>query len=171
MAHPEQKAFFEMVRGKHPEHFSNKKVLDCGSLNVNGTLKDLFIDCVYIGIDIASGRDVDFVVKTHEYNPMTTFDVVVSGEMLEHDEYWRASLQKMYDLCKSGGLIVFSCAGKDRPEHGTTRTGNNWGTSNDYYRNLEPKDIKEVYKKDMFSDWYFEENNKTKDTYFFGIVV
>lgn len=169
MAHPEQKEFFKSVKSKHPRFFNEVDVLDCGSLNVNGTLEDLFEDVTYIGIDIVAGNNVDIVTPIHKYETKRQYGTVVSGEMLEHDEHWRLSLMRMYDLCKNGGLIAFSCAGKDRPEHGTTRTGNIWGTSADYYKNLEPSDIKEVYKEDMFSEWYFEENTNSKDTYFYGI--
>ena len=169
MAHKEQKDFFQSVKNIFPEYFSNVSVLDCGSLNVNGSLREIFQDSNYTGIDIVSGSNVDFVSKAHEYNPGTQFDVVVSGEMLEHDEYWKESLQNMYDLCKSGGLIAMSCAGKDRPEHGTRRTGDIWGTSNDYYMNIEPSDMKKVYNKTMFSKMEFLENTTSKDTYFYGI--
>lgn len=167
MAHREQKEFFNKVKDLYPTFFDYKKVLDCGSLNVNGSLRELFTNCEYLGVDIVEGRDVDLVCPIHKLD-LDKFDVVVSAEMLEHDEYWKESLRKMYDL--SNGLIAISCAGKDRPEHGTTRTGSNWGTSSDYYRNIEPNDIKEIYKEDMFKEWYFEENTNSHDTYFYGII-
>jgi len=170
MAHKEQRDFFQSVKDKFPEYFSNKTVLDFGSLDVNGSLKDLFTDCNYTGIDIVSGKNVDVISTAHEYQGQSA-DVVTSGEMLEHDEYWKQSLQNMYDKCNPGGLIAISCAGKDRPEHGTRRSdGNEWGTG-DYYRNIEPKDIKTVYKKEMFSEVHYEENANSKDTYFYGIKV
>lgn len=169
MAHQEQKYFFNKVKEKFPSNFDNVKVLDFGSLNVNGSLFEMFTNSEYIGIDIVEGSNVNVVSKAHEYTSDTQSDTIVSGEMLEHDEYWVESLKNMYSLCKNGGLIAISCAGKDRPEHGTERTGDCWGTSNDYYMNVEPKDIKKVYKTNMFSDMYFEENTISKDTYFYGI--
>lgn len=169
MAHSEQRHFFDKVRVLYPDSFKNKKVLECGSLNVNGTFRTLFTNCDYLGVDIVPGNGVDMVCKAHEVPfPNGTFDTVVSGEMLEHDEYWRASLKKMYDVLRAGGLLVISCAGEGRPEHGTSRTGSHWGTSNDYYKNLTPKDIQEVYKKEMFSEVYYEENTTSHDTYFYG---
>jgi len=168
MAHTAQREFFERVKRLFPESFDNVDVVDFGSLDVNGNLKDLFTNSNYTGVDIVAGRNVDVVSKAHEYNPKTKYDTVVSGEMLEHDEYWQQSLQNMYRLCKKGGLIAISCAGRGRPEHGTRRTdGNEWGTG-DYYMNITPEHIMEVYKSDMFEEWYFEENETAHDTYFYG---
>ena len=170
MAHQAQKAFFNRVKELYPHFFNKGIVLDFGSLDINGSLKDIFsADTLYRGIDIVAGKNVDFVSKAHEFTSNLVYPTIISGEMLEHDEYWRESLLNMYNLCGVGGLIAISCAGKDRPEHGTRRTdGNEWGTG-DYYKNLEPKDIMEVYKPDMFTDYYFEENTTAKDTYFYGI--
>lgn len=169
MAHLAQQRFFESVKEKYPDHFHKVKVIDCGSLDVNGSLKHLFTDSVYVGVDIVPGKNVDVVSQIKDLPARTKYHTVVSGEMLEHDETWKESLEKMYQLAKKGGLIAISCAGKDRPEHGTIKSdGNEWGTG-DYYMNIEPKHIKQVYKRDMFKDWYFEENTVAKDTYFYGI--
>jgi len=171
MAHQEQQQFFSMVKGISPGNFKGVKVIDCGSLYVNGSLKDYFEDSEYLGVDIVAGRNVNLVSPVHKLEFNNEFDTVISGEMLEHDEFWKQSLQKMYDMCKSGGLIAISCAGKDRPEHGTTRTGIIWGTSNDYYMNLEPSHIKAVYKPEMFTEMHISENHTSKDTYFYGIKL
>ena len=168
MAHDNQQNFFRKVSERYPENFSGVKVLECGSLNVNGTVRDLFKDCDYLGIDIVEGNCVDKVCKTHELSDDCVYDTVISGEMLEHDEFWKESLAKMYRVLKPNGLLVLSCAGRDRPEHGTRNTGELWGTSPDYYKNLEPSDIGAVLKGYMFTDCAFEVNEQTYDTYFFG---
>lgn len=170
MAHPAQQEFFRKVKVQFPDAFHKVKVIDCGSLNVNGSIKDNFTSSVYIGVDIVQGDNVDVVshIKDLKFDE-GSFDAVVSGEMLEHDETWRESLRKMYDMCKSGGLIAISCAGEGRKEHGTKRTGALWGTSPDYYMNLNEDHFKEVYKPDMFSQMFFEYNERAHDQYFYGI--
>lgn len=168
MAHSEQNQFFQTVKLKYSDKFKDVKVIDCGSLDVNGSLADLFDDSEYLGIDIVAGKNVDLVCKTHEL-PDAQYDTVVSAEMLEHDEYWEKSLKKMYDICKSGGLIAISAAGEGRAEHGTTRTGAIWGTSNDYYRNITEDMIKSIYKEDMFKEMEVIINSSSKDIYFYGI--
>lgn len=168
MAHPEQQEFFRNIRARFPDEFKGVKVIDCGSLDVNGSLRSLFDSVEYIGVDIAAGRGVDIVSKIHELSFKEVFDVVVSGEMLEHDEYWRDSLRKMYDMCKSGGLIIISAAGEGRPEHGTTRTGAHWGTSHDYYKNILESDIEEVFKKEEFSLYEISHERQHCDIFFVG---
>lgn len=171
MAHPAQKQFFESVKTKHPKYFDNVNVIDCGSLDVNGTLKDLFTNSDYTGVDIVAGKNVDIVSHIKDL-PDKKYDVVISGEMLEHDETWADSLKKMFDMCKKGGLIAISAAGKGRPEHGTTRsTGKNaiWGTSADYYMNIEEEHIRSVFKEDMFTESEVTYNERAKDIYFYGV--
>lgn len=178
MAHKAQRQFFEKVKDEHFELFIGSKVLDCGSLNVNGSFKDLFSSCEYLGIDIVPGLDVDLVTSVNEYKtkhhdghdpvfPIGYYDVVVSGEMLEHSETWKRDIQDMIDMVRVGGLFAFSCAGRDRPEHGTRRTGNTWGTSPDYYRNLERSDMKPFF--DQFETYECLENTIDHDLYFYGI--
>lgn len=42
MAHGAQRVFFEKVREEFPEFFSGQRVLEVGSLNINGTVRDFF---------------------------------------------------------------------------------------------------------------------------------
>lgn len=172
MSHTAQREFFERVQSKFPQAFRNVKVLDCGSLDVNGSLIDLFSrSSTYIGIDIVPGPNVNLVCKTHELpTPTPLFDTVVSAEMLEHDEFWQDSLRRMYSVLKPGGLMVISCAGPTRPEHGTSRTGHVWGTSPDYYRNISQEDIQYVLATDQGTFQLFEIYGRgTEDTYFWGV--
>lgn len=173
MAHTAQKDFFKNVKEIFPDKFNNASVIDCGSLDVNGSLKDLFTNCDYIGVDIVPGKNVDVVLAIKDL-PDKQYDTVVSGEMLEHDEYWAESLLKMYAIAKNGGLIAISAAGEGRPEHGTARTTGKdkiWGTSPDYYQNITEEMIEQVYKKDMFVDYRIKYNADAKDIYFYGIKI
>lgn len=176
MAHKEQNEWFQKIKAKFPDSFTGVRVIDCGSLDVNGSLADLFTESVYIGVDIVAGKNVDIVKPVHELDYKEDFDVVVSAEMLEHDEHWRESLAKMYEMLKPGGLMAISAAGKGRAEHGTSRTGRGdvWGTSPDYYMNIEEGHIKGEYKlKDtpgpLFTEWEIEYEPNHKDIYFWGI--
>jgi hypothetical protein len=61
MAHSQQRDFFQGVKNKKPEAFTGVEVLEVGSLNINGTVRDFFDSTRYIGADVAEGRDVDVV--------------------------------------------------------------------------------------------------------------
>ena len=167
MAHKAQRDFFERVKVQFPAFFEDKKVLDCGSLDINGSLKDLFTGGEYAGADIHEGPNVDIVSATHELPYDNELDVVISAEMLEHDEHWKASLQHMYKMLKPGGLLIISAASEGREEHGTK--GLNWGTSPDYYGNISEKHFKAAFDLEkQFKDRYMEYNPVDKDIYFYG---
>lgn len=175
MAHTEQRDFFKKVQAMFPRSFKDVRVLDCGSLDVNGCLKGFFTGkSAYIGVDIVAGPNVNLVCKVHELPiPTPLFDIVVSAEMLEHDEFWQSSLTRMYELLKPGGLMVISCAGPTRHEHGTHRVSGGaklYGTSPDYYRNLSQQDIMDALSVNEKTFHKFETSGRgTEDTYFWGV--
>ena len=171
MAHKAQEQYCRTVKNQHPDHFKGQRVLEVGSLNVNGSFRTLFTDCDYTGIDIHPGKDVDLVIKGHEYTSKKKFGVVCSGECFEHDEYWQQTVDNMYRLLKKGGLFFFTCASTGRSEHGTKKSGHTiWGTSQDYYKNLTIEDFEEHWDLNkMFKDYELIYNEVDHDLYFKGI--
>jgi SAM-dependent methyltransferase len=123
MAHKEQKEFIEMIRNEFPDFFSGKRVLEIGSLDINGSVRKLFENCEYIGVDVAAGPGVDVVCQGQNYSgPDNSFDVAISCEVMEHNPFWAETVKNMIRLCKPGGLVVMTCATLGRREHGTERT-------------------------------------------------
>ncbi len=106
--HREANQFVISVKKQYPEFFSGKKVLEVGSLDINGSVRQFFDGCDYTGIDIGEGKGVDHVSKAHEYVCPETHDVIISTEMLEHDKFWTDSLKRMYDNLKVGGLLILT---------------------------------------------------------------
>jgi SAM-dependent methyltransferase len=176
MSHFEQHYFVNHVKQRYPEFFKSKIVLECGSLNINGSVRSFFDDCTYIGLDVGEGQDVDVVSLAHEYNmPDNTFDTVLSCEMFEHDPHWDKSFENMIRLCKSNGLIFFTCATTGRKEHGTffNRPEDSPLTFNigwDHYKNLTENDFKEFFNfEKLFVEHEFSVNKTHFDLYFCGI--
>jgi SAM-dependent methyltransferase len=173
MAHQQQRDFVEKVKSKNPSFFRDKKVLEVGSLNINGTLRDFFQNCDYTGIDVGEGPGVDLVCYGENYDaPDNTYDVVCSGECFEHNPKWLETFENMIRMCKKGGLVFFTCASEGRPEHGTTRTdieSSPFTAEWNYYRNLNEIDFTSKINFDnCFDDYQFEYNPVTCDLYFFG---
>jgi SAM-dependent methyltransferase len=86
---------------------SGLSILDVGSRNVNGTYRPLFANCKYTGVDIAAGPCVD-VVMTEEFKiPFgdNEFDVVVSGQCLEHCRNPFKLVEEMGRVVKVGGWV------------------------------------------------------------------
>jgi SAM-dependent methyltransferase len=183
MAHQQQRDFIAKVKSFFPEFFDGGlRVLEVGSLNINGTVRDFFGprkgNGCYIGIDIIDGKDVDIVCAGKDYGTAghddgqtMPFDFTISTECFEHDKDWVLTFDNMWQLTKPGGLIVFTCASEGRHEHGTTRTSpQDSPATTDYYKNLTEKDFKEVCDfNEAFSKYAFEYNPVTCDLYFWGV--
>lgn len=155
-------------------------VLDIGALDINGNNQVLFdADTLYLGLDIAEGRNVDIICPGHELGlPDATFDLVVSTECLEHDRHWVATLNNAIRLLRPGGMLLMTCATTGRPEHGTRRTtpadapllaevDDEWA---DYYRNLDEQDVRaEIDVPGRFQFAEFSIGVETCDLYFVAI--
>lgn len=180
MAHQQQQEFCKRISETFPKYFKNKKVLDIGSLDINGNNKFFLTDCNYIGLDVGEGQNVDVVQVAHLYDaPNDQFDLIISTEVFEHDMYYEESVKNIIRMLKPGGAFIFTCASTGRPEHGTrqsdggdaapllTQISEEWA---DYYKNLEQSDfIKISGFEEAFPDGIFEYNSYPGDLYFFGV--
>jgi SAM-dependent methyltransferase len=174
MSHPSQLEFVSLTRSLFPEMFQGRKVLEIGSLDINGTVRGFFTDCDYTGLDVAPGPGVDVVCEGQKFDaPDRSFDVVISCEVMEHNPYWADTFRNMVRLLKPGGLMVMSCATGWRAEHGTSRSepwgspltvGQGW----EYYRNLGSGDILRKVDFSELSSWGFAKNWDDWDLYFLG---
>jgi len=175
MAHPQQAEFVAYCRLQYPQNFKDCKVLEVGSLNINGSIRTFFEDCQYIGVDLGEGKDVDLVARGEDLDfASNSFDTVASCECFEHNPEWVKTFENMHRMCKPGGLVFMSCATTGRPEHGTPRTtpADSPFTSltSEYYRNLTEDDFKDAFSlSTMFSKHHFFVQHQTHDLYFYGI--
>jgi hypothetical protein len=177
MSHPEQLNFVKAVRNQHPNNFKNCNVLEVGSLNINGSVRSLFKNCNYLGIDVGPGIGVDLVCEGQKYNgPDRMYDTTISCECFEHNPYWLETFFNMWRMTKLGGLVIVTCATIGRGEHGTKRTTPQdspltiefgW---EDYYKNLTEQDfITPLNFGYLFEQHGFQTNNQSHDLYFVGI--
>jgi SAM-dependent methyltransferase len=178
MAHKAQMQFIKKVKKQFKHYFHHTRVLEIGSYNINGTVRDFFKYCEYTGIDVAPGYCVDIVCPGEKYDaPDDYFDVCLSCECFEHNPKWIETFQNMLRMTRSTGLILFTCATTGRPEHGTvniakneslTTSIKNWET---YYRNLSEEDFRNEFDfSSLFSNYTFITNIRDCDLYFFGIL-
>jgi SAM-dependent methyltransferase len=172
MAHQSQIDFMLSVKSRFPERFQNCRVLDIGSLDLNGNNRYLFENYRYLGVDIGDGNNVDLVCPGHKVIDDAGFDVVISTECLEHDEYWSETLANMVNLTKRDGLLLLSCATTGRPEHGTKKTSPaDSPFTNDYYKNITIDDIQLAINIPLVFKQYELKTISTPscDLYFWGI--
>jgi SAM-dependent methyltransferase len=170
--HTEQVNYCRLIKKLFPDYFKTGKVLDVGSLDVNGNNRYLFEHQNYLGIDIAPGKNVDIVCHAADFTSSEKFDTIISTEAFEHDSRWKDSLKHICTaLLKPGGLFVFTCATYPRPEHGTKRTDTESSPfTTNYYMNLDITDIERTGILKLFKEYGFWINRAHGDLYFFGIM-
>lgn len=104
-----------------------KRVLEIGSMDVNGSVRPIFKTDDYLGTDMQPGPGVDKVINAHALvlgikGMEESFDVIVCCEMLEHDDQPWLTLSNAYECAKDGGFLILTARGFDErgcwPLHG-----------------------------------------------------
>jgi len=172
--HGSQTIWCEEIKRKFPKFFQSTRVFEVGSLDVNGSIRNLFENARYTGIDVIPGAGVDIVCVAHEFESKHKFDVVCSTSSLEHDMFWFLTLPKMMKLLDRSSLMFFSCSYRHRQhgtilrkpkDSGTAKLKGNWSQ---YYRNLRVIDVHSVINPERhFSSFMIGMGNK--DLRFWGI--
>jgi hypothetical protein len=69
-------------------------VLDVGGADINGSYKQIVVDmqCDYKTLDF---EDADYIVNGYNWQNIPMFDVIISGQMLEHDPFFWKTLANM----------------------------------------------------------------------------
>ena len=105
------------------EYIQDKDVLEVGSRNINGGIKDIILSKQprnYIGTDKEKGEGVNIVVPVEELTATVghgTWDVVISTETLEHIQDWRTGLNQMKKVLRPGGLLIITTRSPGFPQH------------------------------------------------------
>lgn len=100
-----------------------KKVLEVGSLDVNGSPRDIVEPmgpALYVGVDMRPGPRVDQICDASALVSTfgaDSFEVVLSTEMLEHAEDWRAAVSNMKRVVSPGGLLLITTRSPGFPQH------------------------------------------------------
>ena len=106
----------ELVARYAPEA---KMVLDVGSYDVCGTYRDLFAGVTtYTGCDITPGPNVDIVLPSaYEWKLARQFDLVISGQCLEHVEAPWLWIRQVAQACVVGGTVIIIAPSSGWGEH------------------------------------------------------
>lgn len=118
-------------------------VLEIGSLNINGSIRQYFNDAIeYIGIDLQKGDGVDRIMNAHNISKVWnsfTFNTVICLETLEHDLKPWITITTMRKVLKQGGILLVSTPTFGFPLHRFPKDYYRFGE--DIYRDLIFKDF------------------------------
>jgi hypothetical protein len=165
--HKQVQEWLLWCKGISRKAFVNRRVLEVGSRDINGTNRKHFSGCTYTGLDCQAGPNVDVVGLAHEVQlAPASFDTVISTELLEHDPHWRLTLAAMKTWLRPGGAMIVTCATHGRAEHGVAE---GYGPNRSYYQNLDAQHLLEVLPSAHFDLMVFSLEHSHHDLRFFGI--
>ena len=111
-------------KNKYLNSSTNLNILDVGSLDGKGDFnyRDIFDEknWSYTGLDFQDGNNVDILV-TDIYNWFeledNTYDVIISGQLFQHLEYFWLTMSEIERVLKPGGYVCI-IAPSAGPKHG-----------------------------------------------------
>ena len=131
---------------------TNLKVLEIGSLDINGSVRPMFkpFTSKYVGLDTQEGPGVDIVYDAAKYTKPNAFDVVVCAEVFEHTPEWQTIIKKSYKNLVEGGIFIATMAGEGRHPHSALDTGaiREW----EHYANIGEWQLKQTLINIGFKD-------------------
>lgn len=119
MCHP---SVLHWVGSLPADLFTGRTVVEVGSYDVNGSVRPGIMahnPTSYLGVDISEGPGVDLVANVGDLPAKfpVGFGAVISTEMLEHVEDWRAACEALIRLVTRGGSLVVSTRAPGFPYH------------------------------------------------------
>ena len=103
----------------YAKHKESGLVVDIGSQDVNGSLKEVMPDRFrYLGLDFKEANNVDIVLDDPYQIPLESdsVDILVSSSCLEHSEFFWLTFLEMVRVTKPDGLIYLN-APSGGPHH------------------------------------------------------
>ena len=98
-----------------------RTIAEAGGMDENGTVRpylETLGPAAYIATDMRPGPGVDVVIDAADLPSLGSFGIVLSTEMLEHAQDWRAAMRGMIAAVEPGGLLVITTRSKGFPRHG-----------------------------------------------------
>lgn len=148
--HPEAREFVH-------RQVSRLAAIEIGSLNVNGSIRDLFPHYDYLGLDLVAGPGVDVVADGATFDTPKRFDVAISCEAFEHAANWREVVKNISRLLRPNGIFIGTAAGPGREPHncdGTPHSGV------EHYENVCPLALATCLEENGFREVLVEHRGK-----------
>lgn len=105
------KKFFQIYCPAATPASSDFTVIEIGSQNVNGSLREVCPDWVkYIGLDFAMGNGVDIILTDPYQLPLAdeSADMVVSSSCFEHSQFFWLVILEAFRILKPHGVMYLN---------------------------------------------------------------
>lgn len=124
-------------------------VLECGSRDVNGTVRDLFPGSTWVGVDPLPGPGADVVADFADYQHPEPVDFVVCTEVLEHSPRWADIIRGAASNLKPGGVFICTAATHGRSPHSAVdeQPIRPW----EHYENIDQVELEQVLDESFAS--------------------
>jgi len=144
------------------------KVLEIGSLDINGSIRSIFSDAEsYLGIDMQEGPGVDLVTNAATFITDELVDVIVCCEVFEHTGEWPQILETSYKNLNTNGILIGTAAGEGRAPHSAIDENpiRDW----EYYANVKANELRTVLEANNFKNIII--NNLNADIRWIAIKI
>jgi len=132
--HIEALTFIQTAAYRFHRPQSRPRVLEIGSLDVNGGLRHLYPKAHWVGLDFMPGPGVDIVADAAYWTIDHEYDLVLCAEVLEHAPHWRGVLDT---AIAAGPLVILTCATDPRAQHGAYDPDGTYGSlDGEHYANI-----------------------------------
>ncbi|MGP8128512.1 MAG: class I SAM-dependent methyltransferase [Candidatus Bathyarchaeia archaeon] len=112
------------IANTQPSDFNNKRILEVGSRDVNGSIRPYILTISqpesYTGVDIQAGKCVDVILDAEslvDHFGENVFDVVICCEMVEHVKNWQLIFGNLKRVLKTSGLMILTTVMPGFPFH------------------------------------------------------
>ncbi|MGZ4766823.1 MAG: methyltransferase domain-containing protein [Ilumatobacteraceae bacterium] len=155
-------------------------VLELGSLNINGSCRELFAQPrIYWGVDLQAGAGVDEIADATTWQHTTMcgqFDIAISSEVFEHLRDWRLIVNNAYAHLNDTGIFVCTAASDGRPAHSAKGGGAPiavWQNDHaghpldavEWYQNIGRHELEDALRDAGFVQYRIEQRADVGDVY------
>jgi len=110
IVHKQSHVYMQEAFDRHVAALPAGRVVDIGSIGRKALYRRIWEagGWDYTGLDLAAGDNVDVVLEDPWLFPFddASFDAVISGQMLEHNEFFWLSFIEMARVLRPGGMMV-----------------------------------------------------------------
>ncbi len=146
---------FDYIRDAVDQYGPFRSVAEFGARNINGSVRYLFDEAErYVGVDIASGIDVDVVADAATWSTIETFNCVVCAEVLEHTDSAAEIVRNAARHLDPGGCFIMTCAGTGRAPHSAIDGGDLH--DGEFYRNVDEVTLEAWLVDARFKKWQID---------------